>query len=223
MGRSLINNSVMQGLVYRLERGQREGSIDLEKTRDLFWNVFRFRSINDSTIHLDERSASLTGNYTTGLLLMADSLRALKQYDQAVEIAQKAVELIPFEYSSYNYLAQLYVYSGQEELIPGLEKKIPPSRVRDIYFVQAITNKRNGNRAKAEQLFKTVLDSYPKFEEAFTEYSRIMYEDGRYDELQQAIREWLTDNPNDENARRLMQELSDPYRRPAPPPTTNDS
>jgi len=217
-GRSLQNNLVLQGMVYRLDREERPGVIDMERCRDLFWNKFKFRSLADSTVYKDDRTLALSGNYTTALLLMADSLQKTKQYDQAIEVTQKALEIMPYDYETYNFLAQLYVEAGRENLIPTLLTKVPRGETRRIYFVWGMANKYNGQRDKAKALLKTALDSFPTFEDAFREYSLLLYEDKQMDMLQQLLRTWLMNNPKDDKARRAMQELFKTPPTPSSPP-----
>jgi tetratricopeptide (TPR) repeat protein len=217
-GRDLSNYLVMEGMVYRLHAGERPGAIDMEKTRDLFFNDFNFRSLSDTTIHKDDRTRSLTGNYTTVLVLMADSLRRAKAFDEAIELTRKAIELVPFEYQTYNYLAQLYVDAGYEDSIPGLIDRVPPDRVKDIYFIWGVTNKYNNNREKAKNILRKTLDLYPTYKDAFREYTLLLYEDKEMDVLQLAIRTWLTHNPGDDETRKVMQELFSMPQTTTPPP-----
>ena len=215
-GRDLGNYLVMQGMVYRLNKGEREGSIDMEKTRELFDNEFSFRSLADSTIYKDDRTKSLTGNYTTALVLMADSLRKAENYDGAIELTRMAIKLVPFEYQSFNYLTQLFVDAGYEDSIPGVMKEVPPERLREIYFIWGIANKYNGERQKAKDILKKALELFPRYQDAFREYSLLLYEDNQMDTLQAMVRVWLTNNPNDEDARRIMKDLFSTPRTPVP-------
>jgi tetratricopeptide (TPR) repeat protein len=214
-GRDLSNYLVMQGMIYRLGREERLGSIDIEKTRDLFYNQLNFRSLADSSIYLDERSQSLTGNYTTALVLMADSLRKAEDYSGAIELAQKAIELVPFEYQTYNYLTQLFVEAGLQDSIQALMKLVPPERVREIYFIWGVTNRYEGNRDKAKNIMKNALELYPTYRDLFREYSLMLYEDNEMDTLKVVVSTWLRNNPNDEETRRAMQDLFSTPRPPA--------
>jgi tetratricopeptide (TPR) repeat protein len=206
-GRSLKDNLVLQGMVYRLDQTAGAGSIDMAKNRDLFWNKLQFRSLADSTIYLDERTRSLSGNYTTALLLMADSLRRIKDFDPAIEITKKALEIVPFDYQTYNYLTQLYVEAGQDDKIPGLLDKVPPSQKRAIYYVWGLAEKYMGDREQAAAILRATLDSFPSFNDAFREYTLLLYEDKQMDSLKSVVQRWLVNNPHDEQARRIMQEL----------------
>lgn len=216
-GRDLGNYLVMQGMVYKVYPGERPGTIDMERTRDLFYNDFSFRSLADSTIFKGERTRSLTGNYTTALVLMADSLRKVYKFNEAIELAHKAIELIPYEYQTYNFLTQLFVEADFEDSIPPLMKRVPPERVREIYFIWAIANMYQDEREKAKSIFKKTLELYPTYRDAFREYTLLLYEDNQMDILQEFVRTWLTNNPEDMEARRFMQDIFSTPRGPVPP------
>jgi tetratricopeptide (TPR) repeat protein len=209
MGRSMEGNLVMHGQVYRLQPGQPAGLIDMEANHRLYWDYFRFRSIGDTTVYKDPHTAALLGNYVTGLTMMADSLRKIERYDEAIAEVKRAIEIVPYEYSTYNYLVQLYVEAGSENLIPSLVGRVPREDAREIYYVWGMTNRYRGNKARAAEILKMTLDTFPDFADAFKEYSRLLYEAGDIDRLRSVIQRWLTDNPDDTDARRLLQSIDD--------------
>lgn len=206
-GKSIKDNLVLQGMVYRLDRQGNSGSIDMEKNRDLYWNKFKFRSLADSSIYLDDRTRGLTGNYTTAILLMADSLRRIRDFDGAIEVAKKAIELMPFESQTYDYLTQVYVEAGQDDSIPKIVNEVPPSHKRDIYYVWGISKKYIGEREQAKAILRATLDTFPGFDDAFREYTLLLYEDKQMDSLKAVVQRWLVDNPRDDRARKIMQEF----------------
>jgi hypothetical protein len=216
-GRDLGNYLMMRGMVYHLHPGERPGSIDMERTRDLFYNEFSFRSLADPTVFKDARTRSLTGNYTTALVLMADSLKNAQKYGEAIELTRKAIEIVPFEHQTYNYLAQLYVDGGYEDLIPELMREVAPERVQEIYFIWGAANKYKGETEKAKSILKRTLELYPTYKDAFREYTLLLYEDDQMDTLQEFIRVWLKNNPQDDDARRIMQDLYSTPRTASPP------
>jgi tetratricopeptide (TPR) repeat protein len=206
-GRSLQNNVILQGLVYRLEPSEHIGNIDMERNRDLYWNGFLFRSLADTNIYKDERTRGLAGNYTTALILMADSLRKTGQFEEAIDAVRRAIEIVPFDYQAYGYLAQLYAEAGQEEKIPDLLEITPRRHQRDIYYVWGIATKFAGDRTRAKEILKKTLELFPTFRDAFREYSLLLYEDNQMDELRETVRRWLLNNPEDDQARRIMEEM----------------
>ena len=115
--------------------------------------------------------------------------------------------ILPHDYNNYNYLAQLYVDCGQENLIPTMVASLPRDNARDIYFVWGMANRYKGDKARAAEILKMTLDSFPTFPDAFREYTRLLYEAGDIDRLRQVVERWLTNNPDDVDARRLLENI----------------
>lgn len=207
-GRSLMDNVMMQGMIYRLYPERHAGQIDIEKSLDMYLNKFKFRSLADSTVYKDPQTMSLTTNYTTGLELIADSLARVKRYDEAIELARKAIALVPYAYDAYAFLAQLYVESGREQLIPGLLAPIPHDELGDIYYAWGMSFKHVGKRQRALEILKMTLDSFPHHADAFREYSLLLYENKDMAALHDAVKRWLEANPHDAAAQHLEEQLN---------------
>ncbi len=207
-GRSIQANMIMQGMVYRVEPGQIKGKIDMEKGYNLFFSKFSYRSLADKSVYKDERTLALTGNYTTGLQLMADSMRKVGRYDDAIMMAKKAIEVVPYEYSSYNYLATLYVETGQEFRIETILEQLPESQHKDVYFVWGMAYRYIGNLDKAAERMKITLEKYPHFNDAFREYSRLLYDSGKFNELRSLIQAWIANNKDDTEAPQMLDALN---------------
>lgn len=207
-GRSLMDNVMMQGMIYRLYPTPHAGRVDIEKSLHLYLNTFKFRSLADSTIYKDAQSMALTTNYTTGLELIADSLARVKRYDDAIGLINKAISIVPYSYDAYAFLAQLYVESGREQLVPGLLSRVPHSSAADIYYAWGSANKKVGNRARAREIYGMAVDSFPHDADMFREYSLILYEDKDMTGLRALVKRWLEDNPNDDAALRLQGQLN---------------
>lgn len=202
------DRTVMQGLVYRICPAGRPGTIDLQKGHELYWNYFHYRGLSNPAVYKDSHSAGLASNYATGFLLIADSLRRLGQYEGAIMETRRAIEVIPFEPSSYRFLTQLYVESGSDSLVPALIASAPQQMVRGIHYIWGAANAYMGETEKAKHIFKAALDSFPDLREAFEDYCRILYNEKDFGELQQAFRVWLLANPADDDVRQALEEMS---------------
>ncbi|MFH1701477.1 MAG: DUF2723 domain-containing protein [Candidatus Zixiibacteriota bacterium] len=206
-GRPIDDRIVMQGMVDRLEPGQRSGRIDLEKAKDLYFNKFKFRSISDDRIYKDERTRALTGNYTAGLSLMADSLRKLGQLEEAIKLAEYSTKIVPFDVGAYNYLAQLYVESGQDYLVDSIVNLIPRERAVEMYYTCATVYDKIGNRKQAKEIISATLDTFPHFYNGFRLYSQWLFEDQEWNRMRTVIADWLKNNPDDPDALNIMKSL----------------
>ena len=207
-GRSLKDNLMVRGMVTQLYPGKRPGAIDVETTKKLYTDHFLYRSIKDNTVYKDERSLSLTGNYATIIAKTADSLRRAGDYENAIKETKKALEFIPYEYSTYDFLTQLYIESGQDSLVLSTISKVPRTRRARLYHLWASFHKYKGNREKADEIFGITLDSFPHSNEVFEEYSRMLFEGREFEKLYGLTREWLSNNPGDSLGNMLFRELS---------------
>jgi len=221
-GRSLDQNLMLRGMIFSLVPGERPGPQDIEATHDLYWNAMKFRSLNDSTIYLDPRSAALTGNYTTGLLMIADSLRRAGELNRAIEFGEKAMEIVPFEYDTYTYMVQYYLEAGREDKIRHMLEVVPEDRKAEMYYAWALAYRSMKNNEQAKRILLETLDKYPHFSDAFRELAYVLYEEKNLDQLYTVINSWLADNPGDSNALNMKKEL-DKYLSPNYQPPDMDS
>lgn len=206
-GTSIADNLIMRGMIYKFYKDQNPGRIDMDASYDLLSNCFDYRSIADTTVFKDARTASLMGNYATGFVLMAESLRIVNRQEEAISIIKEALEIVPTEYATYKILTQLYVETGREDLIPDILNRVPKRDQRQIYFVWGISHQYLKNYDRARELLKSTLERYPGFKKAFWEYGRILYDAREYDLLRQITEKYITDNPSDNEARSLLRDI----------------
>ncbi len=217
-GRSLQPNLMIRGMVYTLTREKPPGKINIDASLDLYLNTYQYRGLDDPDVYKDERTESLIGNYTTGLVLIADTLRSAALIDSAITVIKQAMKIIPNDYYAHNYLTQLYVETGRDSLIPEIIEIVSPEWRKQIYFIWGLTSRYNGQTEKAERIFKATLDSFPQYEDAFKEYGRLLMEQDRIEELKTVIAQWLDNNPGDAAMRQFLTQLQNRPQQLPPPP-----
>lgn len=206
-GQKIDDKIIMQGMVYRLEPGEIPGKIDMEKAKDLYFNKFKFRSIADDNIYKSERTKALTGNYTTGLSLMTDSLLKLAKYDEAIELAEYSTRIVPYNVGAYNYLAQVYIEAGKGHLIDSIVNFVPRERAIEMYYTCATVYYEMGDRRKAKEIISATLDTFPHFYNGFRLYSSWLFEDQDWNQMRSAIENWLENNPDDPSASSMRETM----------------
>ncbi len=206
-GTSITNNLIMQGISYRYYRDQNPGRINMDINHALLSKYYDYRSIVDTAIFKDSRTTALVGNYATGFVLMAESLRVAGQSEEAIGMVKEALEVVPTDYVTYNVLAQLYVETGQEELILDILKTVPEKHRRQIYFVWGMAHRYLEHYDRAREILETAVDKYPGFRDAFWEYARLLYDDKEYEQLRLKTEKYIMDNPSDNEARSLLNDL----------------
>ena len=100
----------MEGMTMRLVP-ERDLGPDYEKLTRNLYEVYRFRSLNDSTVYKDENTARLLGNYRACILQLAENYRAKGQGEEMVHLMRWAEETTTLGwdgyYSSADYLEKV--------------------------------------------------------------------------------------------------------------------
>lgn len=101
--------------------------IDTERTYDLFMNTFRFRSMNDDKVYLDESVARQIVTYRTSFIQLAEALLVEDKPSKAIDILNKCMEVMPEFMEPYSMyvtpIAQLYARAGEMEKAEALLTK----------------------------------------------------------------------------------------------------
>jgi len=207
-GKSLDPYMQMRGMALQLYPNKQPDAINLEETKELYWNVFKYRGVTDSTVYKDENAARLVGNYMSGFLIMADTLQRAGRIDEAAEHLRKAVELVGGGVEPWAYLCRMYVLAGRyedaEKVIEDAPADIPVDRLR-MYLATAFADK--GKVDKAKSYYEMVWEQTPDSREIFTEIFRFYYENQMQAELAALLEDWATRHPDDQQVVEAYEQL----------------
>lgn len=210
-GESLESHLKMIGMGFRVVTETGTDMIDADLMHEKFWNVFRFRSINDQSVHLTESDRRLITNYASGFLFIADARRKAGDLEGAVTEAQRGMEILPNEWRPYVYLAQLAVDVQRPELLESLMEKALTTRVDlgqvvpNVFYSYERLNLRSGGQAMLRQ----VLTADPQNEHAFKTLVSSYHEARQYDTLLKEFETWVENNPTDTQSARMFRELQE--------------
>lgn len=199
MDKPLDRHLMMTGLAYRLVREEGDGLLDVDVTRDLFLDVFRYRGINDPTVYKDENATRLVANYASGFILLADTLRRAGRMAEAEASVRKATEILPDEPEAYVYLAQLYAETKDRTKLEALRESVRKTSAdqNQVGVNIAFSFSRLGDTARATSILDEILTRNPHYEPAYKTLVRLYYEGSHYDTLMQLLERWMKDNPGD--------------------------
>lgn len=125
----------MEGLIYRVvpiavtqqESRFSYGQVDSETMYDNLMNKYRFRSIADPDIYLDENNSRIISNYRNIFGRLAQRLIDEGKKDKAQEVVDRCMEMIPGEKVPFNFygldLIEAYYKVG------AVEKAVESSRL----------------------------------------------------------------------------------------------
>ncbi|MGB8657744.1 MAG: DUF2723 domain-containing protein [Candidatus Zixiibacteriota bacterium] len=221
-GKSIDDHLRMEGMAYRVIK--EEGKMLVEPTimRDKLFNVFRYRGVSDPSVHKDENDIRLLANYTSCFLALADTLRRTRQYGEAVQVAKKASDLLPYDWRPYAYLLQLYAESGEPE--PEIQRVLQKAQdlaktskgsveedfVEKLYFNLGYTYRQRGENQKAIDSMTKILSINKSFRPALEALVGIYYGQKDKEALTKLLEDWVANNPSDAQTMSMLNQIKSP-------------
>jgi tetratricopeptide (TPR) repeat protein len=221
-GKSMDDHLRMEGMAYRVVKEEGKLLIDPKIMREKLFNVFRFRGVNDPSVHKDENDIRLLANYTSCFLGLADTLRRAKQYEEASQVAKRVSDLLPYDWRPYAYLLQLYAESGQpetevqkimqkaEEVAHTSKDLVEPDFIEKLYFNLGYTYKQRGETQKAIDSMKKILSINKNFSPALEALVSIYYTQKDKENLTQLLENWIENNPGDSRSMEMLKQIQSP-------------
>ncbi|MBN2354977.1 DUF2723 domain-containing protein, partial [candidate division KSB1 bacterium] len=163
----------MDGLTFKLVPV--EGDILASKLiqKNLF-EVFKYRGLDDPTVHYDDNVEGLLQNYRAAFLRLAQEYMITQEKDKVVMVLDKMEEVIPEsvipapDYRLSLRIGQLYDMAGKpEELIKrgeAIVAKQPDNAMAYGYLVATLS--RNGKHERAVELLEDWIKRHPDDREA---------------------------------------------------------
>ena len=161
----------LEGLVYRVVEEEGLGMIDLRKTEENLFGVYRYRGIVDDdwepneTVVKDGNTLKLISNYAAGFFALGsahENRGDLERAIRAFEVGKRfrIGERLPFNY----HLSQLYLRLGdlekaERELLESVEDR--PDELYTHYLLGELY-RRNGQKEKASETYRRAIELGPE-------------------------------------------------------------
>jgi tetratricopeptide (TPR) repeat protein len=212
----------MEGMAYRVVKEEGKLMVEPDIMRDKLFNVFRFRGVGDPSVIKDENDYRLLANYTSCFLGLADTLRRAKDYDQAIEVANRVSDLLPYDWRPYAYLLQLFAESSQpddsvqrviqraEEVVKESEALAQEEFIERLYFNLGYTYKKYGENRKAIDSMNKILAINKTFRPALEALVSIYYAEKNKEDLTRLLERWVESNPDDAQSMGMLNQLKSP-------------
>jgi tetratricopeptide (TPR) repeat protein len=221
-GESLDDHLRMEGMAYRVVKEEGKLMVEPDIMRDKLFNVFRFRGVGDPSVHKDENDFRLLANYTSCFLGLADTLRRAGEYPQAIEVANRACSMLPYDWRPYAYLLQLFAESNQpedsvqrvvtqaEEVAKTSKELVEDDFIERLYFNLGYTYKRYGENQKAIDSMNKILDMNHTFRPALEALVSIYYAEKNKEDLTRLLETWVENNPDDAQSLSMLNQVRSP-------------
>jgi tetratricopeptide (TPR) repeat protein len=221
-GKPIDDHLRMEGMAYRVVREEGRLLVEPDIMRDKLFNVFKFRGVGDPSVHKDENDYRLLANYTSCFLGLADTLRRGKQYEDAIRVANKVSELLPYDWRPYAYLLQLFAESKQpedsvrrvigraEEIVQESEALAKEDFIERLYFNLGYTYKQRGETRRAIDSMNKILTINKTFRPALEALVSIYYAEKNKEDLTRLLETWVQNNPDDAQTMSMLNQLKSP-------------
>ncbi|MFC1543081.1 protein O-mannosyl-transferase family [Candidatus Neomarinimicrobiota bacterium] len=211
----LDNYLEMQGLVYELKSSPAR-IVNIEQLRHNLLEVYRYRNLNDPSIYYNDNIQRLMQNLRASWLQLAQDDISKGQREQAKAILDTLSVTIPESVipirnkDLYFMVGGLYGEAGDTtELkrrlmeIPSQFNLVPMDWLNIGYmFVRHLSD-----TGTAELLFEDVYEKNSQNPQIVGNLVGLYQEFGRPEQAARILTDWLRLNPNDQNARRILEQL----------------
>lgn len=102
-----------EGMVSRVVHIPGEDMLDINRLLTNIDKVYQYRSISDKRVHMDDNMTRLVMNYGSGYVRAANYFVKTKQYDKALEYANKGRNYIDSEIKLTEFFTSYYSATGQ--------------------------------------------------------------------------------------------------------------
>ena len=221
-GKPLDDHLRMEGMAYRVIQQEGKLLVEPDIMRDKLFHVFKFRGVNDPKVYKDENDFRLMANYTSCFLSLADTLRRAKDYPEAIQVARRVSELLPYDWRPYAYLLQIYaeqepggdqiqkILKQAEEVAQSSPGLVESDFLEKLYFNLGYTYRQLGRNQNAAEEMKKILTINKKFRPAFEALVSIYYAQKDQPGLIQALENWVANNPEDVQTAAMLNQVKSP-------------
>lgn len=168
---------------------------------------YRMRGLRDSTIFKDANQLRLPGNYSNAMLMVADSLRRVRRYPDAIRLLEYGYQTLPYDEQLVNYLAGLY---ADADRMDDLKKLIADPSIKNPKWMTVLLGRQLRAAKKyqeAEATLNQVFLADPTDRAAFEELTSLYSDQENYGSLRTTLDIWIQANPNDTAMQNIRREL----------------
>jgi hypothetical protein len=125
--------------------------VDIDRTFDLLVNQFRYRSINDSTVYLDETARRIVGYYRSAFFRLAEILKIRNDKEKLKQLMEKYHEAIPemnivnIHHTPYYFVAnpvvEYYFCAGMDEYGISLAQRLINEYEKEYWYYSDLSDR----------------------------------------------------------------------------------
>jgi len=210
----------LEGLVFRVNETPPRSGIDVPKTLQNIYSVFKYRGLLDKnraydrSVYKDENAYRLAQNYTAAHVQIAYQMQMAGQTDEAIRLVQDALKMSPDFPGLMEYLGRLYEDAGRSEdayqIYQDGVKKYPTSA--EFYYHLGVMKFSQGHTEEGIALLRKACALNQQYFDWFNALFTALWQSGEKNEALDVLRGWVRAHPEDREGAQNLARFEDSLR-----------
>jgi tetratricopeptide (TPR) repeat protein len=224
----LEKNLSLEGLVFRVNpREVGERTVDVSKTLDNLYRVFRYEGLvdknrdYDATVYKDDNAYKLVQNYSAAHVQIAYHLQRVGQAKDALTVLKDAVKMTPDFPGLLEYLGKSYEDMGDtaeaERIFTDAQRRFPNSA--EFYYLLGAIHWQKGQREGRGELVSRGIAELrracaidQRYFDWFGALFSALWLEGQKEEAVDVLRTWSRAHPEDQQGAGWLHTYEDSLR-----------
>lgn len=193
----------MEGMVYRVAPDVWKRQPDMERTRKLMHEVYKYTSVYDNSVFKDENTSRLLANYASGFWQLGMGYRKKGALHAALAEFEQAKKIAPTEPACLNALGMTYAELGNyDEAIENFNEMVKLFPMAPEVYVQlGSVQQAAGKFNEARQSFQKSIELNPHFPESYFRLYTLYRQLNDTASALSVLSTWMKLHPEDTTAR----------------------
>ena len=210
----------LEALVFRVHETPPSSNIDVPKTLENIYGVFKYRGLLDKnraydrTVYKDENAYRLVQNYTAAHVQVAYQMQMAGRNDEAIRLIQDALKMSPDFPGLLEYLGRLYEDSGRTEdafrIYEDGVKKYPKSA--EFYYHLGVMRFGQGQIEEGIGLLRKACELNQQYFDWYNALFTALWQIDRKGEALEVLRGWVRAHPEDREGAKNLARFEDSLR-----------
>jgi len=212
----------LEGLVFRVNETPPPASIDVPKTLQNIYTVFKYRGLLDKdraydrSVYKDENAYRLAQNYTAAHVQVAYQMQLSGRLDEAIRLVQDARKMSPDFPGLMEYLGRLYEDTGRPEdayqIYQDGVRRYPTSA--EFYYHLGVMKFGQGHVEEGIALLRKACELNQQYFDWYNALFTALWQTDRKPEALDVLRGWVRAHPEDREGARNLAHFEDSLRGP---------
>ena len=210
----------LEALVFRVNENPPPSNIDVPKTLENIYSVFKYRGLLDKnraydrTVYKDENAYRLVQNYTAAHVQVAYQMQMAGRNDEAIRLIQDALKMSPDFPGLLEYLGRLYEDSGRTDdafkIYEDGVKRYPKSA--EFYYHLGVMKFGQGQVEEGIGLLRKACELNQQYFDWYNALFTALWQIDRKGEALEVLRGWVRAHPEDREGAKNLARFEDSLR-----------